>query len=524
MDSATFFLISKLQNNHVFTFNDFVIFLMMVIIPKLLSLTDTFHETMIYIREKIDKKLYNYKYLDIDGQENIATNGEFILNYSEAYISLSWYLGIKNEKDYLKAYDSNDNEGFYYRAKNDINDSQTEYIVKDIPEYKKIDTGVEVILYKEVNQVGSKKNEFSSSNISKSETITLRLRSINVDLQIYLDNIISKYNAAMKEKNKNNIYHFIFQGSYDERLSFNKYILDDHTKELNYESFDNIFHEHKDILINDLKKLKDLEYYKRTGLKRKKGYLFYGQSGSGKTSSVMAMSKEDNRHIIEIPMSRVKTNAELEQIINITKIEDVTFTKDQIILLFDEIDICADDLKDRSKKFDLEKKSKKKSRRTRQIQNKNQNQKNQKNLKDMKDPVESEHDPDTDSGNEFTLEDLNLLKVSIKTDDALNLGSMLSRLDGIGNYNGLVIIATTNYKDSLDASLYRDLRLTPLYFTYARQIDIINMIEKYYNCKLHRDLIKLVPDISKEITPAKIRVLLEQYKNESEFIKHLETF
>ena len=34
-----------------------------------------------------------------------------------------------------------------------------------------------------------------------------------------------------------------------------------------------------------------------------------------------------------------------------------------------------------------------------------------------------------------------------KIDDELNLGTILSRTDGIGNYNGLIIVATTNCKD-----------------------------------------------------------------------------
>jgi len=69
-------------------------------------------------------------------------------------------------------------------------------------------------------------------------------------------------------------------------------------------------------------------------------------------------------------------------------------------------------------------------------------------------------------------------------DDELNMGTILSRLDGIGNYNGLIIIATTNCKDSLSPALYRYGRLDPIFFDYAKQKDIINMIESHFKINL----------------------------------------
>ena len=50
--------------------------------------------------------------------------------------------------------------------------------------------------------------------------------------------------------------------------------------------------------MNDIKRLRDIEYYQKNGIKRKKGYLFYGHPGCGKTLSVIAMALEDNRHIL----------------------------------------------------------------------------------------------------------------------------------------------------------------------------------------------------------------------------------
>ena len=97
---------------------------------------------------------------------------------------------------------------------------------------------------------------------------------------------------------------------------------------------------------------------------------------------------------------------------------------------------------------------------------------------------------------------------NLKSND-LNIGKILSKFDGICNYDGLIIVATTNYKEKLDPALYRELRLTPIYFTYLRQSDAIEIIEKFYQVKLNQEQIDLIPD--RKITPAKLVFLCEKH-------------
>ncbi len=101
----------------------------------------------------------------------------------------------------------------------------------------------------------------------------------------------------------------------------------------------------------------------------------------------------------------------------------------------------------------------------------------------------------------------------------LTIGSVLSKLDGIGNYNGMMIVATTNHIENLDSALYRELRLTPINFTYLRQIDACEIIEKFFNIKLTIQQKDLIPD--RKITPAKLIFLCEKYENTlmDDFIK-----
>ena len=112
------------------------------------------------------------------------------------------------------------------------------------------------------------------------------------------------------------------------------------------------------------------------------------------------MALEDNRHILEIPMSRIKTNAELEEILNISEINGIKIKKDELIILFDEIDSGTDSVNKRA------------------FENNNSDSE-----KEESEKPEKEH---------------KLLTTLIKTqeclnkklDDELNLGTILSRTDG----------------------------------------------------------------------------------------------
>ena len=88
----------------------------------------------------------------------------------------------------------------------------------------------------------------------------------------------------------------------------------------------------------------------------------------------------------------------------------------------------------------------------------------------------------------------------ILQDDSVNLGILLSRLDGIGNYDGLIIMATTNCKDELSPALYRDGRLNPLMYDFACKEDIIKIIEQFYENKLSSEQIERLPDKDKKIS------------------------
>lgn len=182
-------------------------------------------------------------------------------------------------------------------------------------------------------------------------------------------------------------------------------------------------------------------------------------------------------------MQRVKTNDEFEYIMTLTKIDNVKFNQNEIIILLDEIDKCEALL------------------------------------------IDGHSEPKTENTN--TPEKV-IVEINRKDDnneekkiyDKLNLGVVLSRLDGIGEYGGMIIIATANDITKLNPALYRNLRLSPIEFNYLRNVDISKLIEKFYNIKLSSDEISKLPDRNTKIAPTDFITLMLKY-NKSELIDYL---
>ncbi len=293
------------------------------------------------------------------------------------------------------------------------------------------------------------------------------LNSNTKTIKDVLDRYSKEYDDIKSKVSVNKIiYHFTYNGTKGQDLVFQHKILSEENtdKEL-FETFDKLHNEHVPVIKRDIDKLRDLEYYRTHGLKRKKGYLFHGIPGCGKTAMVVAMALYDSRHIVEVPFSLIKTHEEFTKLMNLKTINGIEVNNNNIIILFDEIDIGMEKIGSR----------------------------NSTDKDTSMDPamavvgaiskmIESEHTP-YDS-------------------NKLNLGTLLSKLDGIGNYNGLIIVGTTNCIHKLDSALYRELRLTPIEFRKLRKVDCIQIIESYFGKIVDNELFDVIKDF--KVTPAKL--------------------
>lgn len=474
MESTSFLIYEKIKSGESLTQHEILVYF--ILIPLIGIMMTQMKETGLKIIDKIKPYLqFKENTLTLSGRE-ILNNNCVYFEYSESMLALNEWLLKTKKLTKFRVFNSNRNGDYYGEdIKKSIKSENCAYIAEECKKTK-VDQDLYLTVKVEKINIESKKESLFGSQTS------MILSSKNRNLNEFIENILEEYQNNLLKKNKGKLFHFIYQGLNSEtyRMEWTKNVI---SEKLNpsFETFEHLVNEHSIQFRRDLLRLKDLDYYRRTGLKRKKGYLFYGHPGCGKTASVMAMAIHDNRHIIEIPISRVEKNKEIEKILNLNKIDDIGFQKDEIIILFDEIDCGGAALKEREKESEKE-----------------------------------------NQGYPEFMKNLMVTAVENNGTDKLNLGMMLSRLDGIGNYNGLIIIATTNHKEKLDPAMYRELRLSPIFFDYSRKEDIINMIEIFYNQHLNPKEKQKIPDRNACITPAKVRWLLEKYEDSIEdLLNHL---
>jgi ATP-dependent 26S proteasome regulatory subunit len=451
-----YLLLSKISTNNIF----YDIGIILLILPILTALKKYFEEDFPrYVRNKLSTR-YKWTSISYSGLESIQY-AYFNYCVSSPFIALCHYITINNLAK--QNYNRNDRR------------------VKYICDGTNIRLNDEI--YADINTENIAITE-KDSNISSIKKITVIIRSMKhnfTGLKHFVAQCEKEYKIFCEKKNENKLYHFIYQSCLEEGKCpiFSKTLLSDinSVNEKSYETFDTIFSEHKETLKSAVDRLKQDSFYIKTGAKRKAGFLFHGVPGCGKTAHVTAIANYGNRHIIEVPMARVKTNIQLENILALTEINGVTFKRKQVIFLFDEIDQC----------------------------------------KELKPRTNEKDDEDKD------VMPNKIAKTEIA--DQLNLGFILSRFDGIGNYAGMIIIATTNCIEALSPALYREGRLTPINFTYCRHEDIVNIIEYRYDIKINSDDLLRIPDRSHKITPTKLLQLIDKnYTNMMNIFNDLQQF
>lgn len=456
MDTTTLFLFEKIRRNEGFEYIELFNFL--ILIPLLTYILNNGNKYLGditgYFKNKLSRFYSQKNEITLIATETLDKDGSTFYNYTKPILSLCHRIKSKKIKINFKHIKSNMGIG-------------KDFVIQYC-ENLQIDNDLYLDVFQEQNEESKKANQTVFKYILKSK---------ERDIEIFLDECIEEYTASNQQIHANKLYHFVYTGN----DRFQRHLISDLKNNPNLETFDKIYNEHSSGIQKDILRLKNLDYYKRTGLKRKKGYLFYGEPGCGKTSTVMAMANFDKRHIVEVPLSRVKTNQEIEDILNLNNEWFDDIHKNEVIILFDEIDCNLNKIESRS----------------------------------MSESGDSNDELKTminNLSNTIKKEECTVVSLTEKS-SSLDLGTILSRLDGIGNYNGLIIVATTNNKDSLDPALYRELRLTPIHFDYARKEDMINMIEDFYEIKLKDNEKIKIPDRNARISPAKFRCMLEKYED-----------
>jgi len=273
----------------------------------------------------------------------------------------------------------------------------------------------------------TKENEGNEKNPVKAEEFQISLYSetLNADqLRLVLESWVKEYEGKLNKNNDKHLKFFLYSPSGD--VTEDYYDPTRHYSEFKFESgktFSNVFYPEKDDIMQRLDFFtKNKSWYKARGIPYTMGFLFYGDPGCGKTSTIKAIANHTQRHIVSVPLNKIKTAKELLNVFYNTNINYKDIPLDKRLYVLEDID--AADLKDTVG----ERSSKDKD----------------------KEEEDNENSNKEDSGLDMNF--LGLLKNPLAYDkkfgvQKLTLAALLEVLDGVMEMEGWMLIITTNYPE-----------------------------------------------------------------------------
>jgi hypothetical protein len=298
------------------------------------------------------------------------------------------------------------------------------------------------------------------------------------ELEKFINKCEQEYEDFLSNKLSQNMYYFIYDKVYDEdglTYSFKK------IKFQSSKTFNNVFFKEKELLQNRLDFFENnKDKYNHLGIPHTFGILMHGEPGTGKTSTIKAIANYTKRHIITIPLYKIKDISVLTNLFLNVDIDGVNVPFDKRIYVFEEID--CNGLKDI-------------------VQQRHHNETNDTKSAHLKKINKILSEKNKEVFEELTQEQLqSILTVTSsnnKTDNnkSITLGGILELLDGLIETPGRILIITTNYPNELDQALIRPGRIDMnIHFTKASRQDIASMYEMWYNTPLCQDILQQITE------------------------------
>lgn len=227
---------------------------------------------------------------------------------------------------------------------------------------------------------------------------------------------------------------------------------------------------------NDIEEfVESKEWYYDRDIPYTRGYLFYGEPGTGKTSLIKGMSTYTQRHIHYLMLDNIKDD---EQLLNLMKEIDYTKT----ILVIEDVDCISNIIKDRN------------------LQKNEYLDSLKKEIKELNDKI-SKNSSDGPS---------NRFDTNYKSN--LTLSGLLNSLDGVFNNDGRIMIMTTNHPEILDKALIRPGRIDMrVEFAYCNHQQIIDIFKIMFDEVVDISHLENVEEY--KYSPAFITSLFMNYKN-----------
>lgn len=310
-------------------------------------------------------------------------------------------------------------------------------------------------------------------------------------LQSFVDTCLVNYERHMINKLGNNKYYFNMMVQKKSRNTVQNPLPTSHilfTKHrfLTSRTFDNVFFEERNFVREHTDFfLKNKDWYNKKGIPHTLGFMFHGEPGCGKTSTIKAIANVGRRHIINIHLSEIKSKEQLSHLffndeINVWdngKTERYNIPVNERMYVIEDIDAMGDAVLRREwKKPEAPKKI------------------------------------ELDQYGEIKDEEQN----------PIDLSFLLNLLDGTLESEGRILAITTNFPERIDRALIRPGRIDMIINFKKCSLDIVReMTNSFYDTSFTEEFDK---GLDYKWSPAEInQILFRNIKNPELAIKEMRT-
>lgn len=365
------------------------------------------------------------------------------------------------------------------------------------------------------------KENFDSSNsktliqIENIKIILFSYKKSLLNIQTFIDKITMEYMSTLQNSRFNKLFIYTYQGqkqgeddySRNRHRNINNYSRWSECEFCSTRTFNTLFFDEKEKLIEKIDFFEENPiWYERVGCPHTLGIGLSGPPGTGKTSVIKSIANKLKRHLIVIPLQKIKTINDLTACFFEKKYnennKDNSITFDKKIIVFEDIDCMTDIVQQRKSDSPLIKKD------YEIIENNTSSELDTKDI--ISAVVKGMQDDDVSI----------ISKLNNKCEDKICLSDILNLIDGIRETPGRILIITSNYYNNLDKALIRPGRIDiTLNMQNASRQTISNMYKYLYDKEFPKDKLELCKE--NFISPAELFNIRLNSNNSNDFIKNL---
>jgi hypothetical protein len=316
-------------------------------------------------------------------------------------------------------------------------------------------------------------------------------------LQAFVDKCNTDYERRMINKLGTNLYFFDMVTSSKNKRTIQNPLPTTHLLYTKHKfhttrSFDNVFFEQRTKIRNHVNFfLNRKDWYEKKGIPYTLGFMFHGDPGCGKTSTVKAIANTARRHVINIQLSEIKSKAQLRHLFfndeihvyNGTTTERYTIPVHERLYVIEDIDAMGDTVLRR----------------------------------EWKKPTIDDK-PKTNVVGDAWMES----KLNHEEDEkeAIDLSFLLNLLDGTLESSGRILCISSNFPERIDRALIRPGRIDMIIHFKKCSCEILKeMVSNFYD-EDFGDWTN--EDLDYKWTPAEVnQILFRNFDNSKDAIKEL---